>query len=407
MLASKAHKIAADDISSSRYRYYHAYGDLGLLTSDGRIILPFEYNEIDLGATVFEKSQPDNNDMYEQAYHQCVFYKNVEKVQRKGAMMMNNSLPCTPCIFHDIKLQRGNGGFCWGIKLNSTGEYEVYNPEKSYVISYRDLGEKYYNQNEFDKVIEFYTKEGINAPWAKFFSASALWSKARSQCTTCEFAISLLNNNCDMKSLSKYFNTYFDLDLAKQCLETAYDLYVEYSNLPDAELKYLSLCRHGCIGEEIAEIEELKVKYSEALAKFEARRSDAMRKAQQEAIRAQEEKIEQQRRFVGLFLGVISNAIPSRSSSRSSIRNSCASNGVSSSSRSSSSSYSSSQTTSTQYRQCNKCRGTGDIFTTSTVGTYGKDEKVRCAVCGQEHWRSTVHHHKKCDNCNGTGKVAK
>ena len=61
----------------------------------------------------------------------------------------------------------------------------------------------------------------------------------------------------------------------------------------------------------------------------------------------------------------------------------------------------------TQYRQCNKCRGTGEIFTTSTVATYGNDKKVVCPECGKEHWLSTVHHHRKCDNCNGSGKVAK
>ena len=65
------------------------------------------------------------------------------------------------------------------------------------------------------------------------------------------------------------------------------------------------------------------------------------------------------------------------------------------------------KSTPVQYRECHKCSGTGDIFTTSTVPTYGNDKKVRCDHCGQEHWASNVHHHRKCDNCKGTGKVPK
>ena len=131
---------------------------------------------------------------------------------------------------------------------------------------------------------------------------------------------------------------------------------------------------------------------------------------------AERERVAQRNQMLAQMLGVFvqslaqslngsSNRVASYSGGSS--RNVGSFSSVSSSSRSSSSSSSSSQAAPTQYRQCNKCRGTDDIFTTSIVGTYGNDKKVRCNVCGEEHWASTVHHHKRCNNCNGTGKAAK
>ena len=60
-----------------------------------------------------------------------------------------------------------------------------------------------------------------------------------------------------------------------------------------------------------------------------------------------------------------------------------------------------------EYRPCNHCHGTGDICTTTTEGTYGYDEMVTCSFCGQQHWRSSAHHHRKCEHCGGSGKVVK
>jgi len=74
---------------------------------------------------------------------------------------------------------------------------------------------------------------------------------------------------------------------------------------------------------------------------------------------------------------------------------------------SSSSSSTSSNNGDKNYRTCNVCKGTGQIFKTSTVGSYGLAKKVKCPVCGQEHWSSTVHIHTRCTNCNGTGQVCK
>ena len=304
---------------------------IGLFTSDGKQILPYEYDVIELGAWVHEKFLSDTQlrEEYELQYHQCIYTKIVDGVRLKGALMIDNSLNPTPCSFNRIKVVKNSNQLCWNVAHKATDSYEEYVENKDYSTSYRDDGEKYYNCNDYDKVIDFYSHEGINAPWAKFFSASSLFFKGIAPIGTCRAVISLLNKDCDFTEEAA-----IDLDLAKQCLKAAYDLFVEYRKSPNTESRFLAKCYDSQIAGHIETIENLQVEYAEALANFEKRQSIKLQKAQQEAqeraIRAQEEKIQQQRRIIALFMGVISKALlPKASPTPSSSSNSYIYNGAS------------------------------------------------------------------------------
>ena len=203
----------------------------------------------------------------------------------------------------------------------------------------------------------------------------------------------------------------FDLELVKDLYSTGYkmlDKYLLEDSTFKTEVEHYTMLdldyKLNSLDEKKAELTRLWDKFLKENNNIVARQqAERQREAQQNQVLAQMLGVFVESLTKGLSGGSKKRGYNSRNSNRNNSTGSC----VSSSSRSNSSGSSSSNASPTQYRQCNKCRGTGDIFTTSTIGTYGNDEKVRSNVCGEEHWRSTVHHHKKCDNCNGTGKVAK
>lgn len=74
-------------------------------------------------------------------------------------------------------------------KLTSNGEIIIVNPNISYSHEYKDTGEKLFEQKKWDEVLDFYKNEGVDAPWAKFFSGGALYYKAIDILTKIEFYI--------------------------------------------------------------------------------------------------------------------------------------------------------------------------------------------------------------------------
>lgn len=56
---------------------------------------------------------------------------------------------------------------------------------------------------------------------------------------------------------------------------------------------------------------------------------------------------------------------------------------------------------------CHYCGGQGKVVRNVSSGSYGhsNDVKVKCAECGEVHWRSTGHSHIHCTHCSGTGVI--
>ena len=72
-----------------------------------------------------------------------------------------------PALFNDVTYEPSSDR--WRVKRTELGKFEDYTAEMVKQGIYRDKGEEYYEKREFDKVISFYAKEGVNKPWAKFF----------------------------------------------------------------------------------------------------------------------------------------------------------------------------------------------------------------------------------------------
>lgn len=376
-----------------------------LYTQDGEIVIP-------MGYTFCEMKDKT-----------CIIVQNRGKLtsggsSMYGAIMLDGSLPPVPCQYSSVSYDRDNNQ--WMVTDPMTYEQSVYNPNRATTSEMKDKGVELFWSGKYDEVIDYYSKEGIDKPWAKFYSGASLFKKAEKM--NLDLSLFLYNSKNrtldDTKPYSgitwrQYFSGInFDLDLLKNMYITGYqlmDAYLQEDTTFTKEVKkftYLNLNgRLQLLADDRAEFEPLWEKY--------LRENEAIVARQQ----AERQRVAQQNDILGQILGIfvqglaqgLSNSGSNKSASYSgkSNHNTRVATNVSSASRSGFSGSSSSQSSQTQYRQCQKCRGTGEIFTTSTVATYGNDKKVVCSKCGQEHWLSIVHHHKKCNNCNGTGKVAK
>lgn len=94
----------------------------------------------------------------------------------KGMKCLDGSTFDIPARFADIIPIPSKDG--WKVKQRTTDkDYVIYDPSKEYATERLDKGEVLYNNRQFDAVLDYYATEGIDAPWAKFFSASSLVNK--------------------------------------------------------------------------------------------------------------------------------------------------------------------------------------------------------------------------------------
>lgn len=295
-----------------------------------------------------------------------------------GAFFLENLNMIVPTVYNEVQADYNKKTF--NVKLSPIDRMHPYDPNIKEKYTPKNDGEKYIKQYKYKEAIEFYSKEGVNDPDSKFFSANAMASIGLSH------SIILLNHlqNPNNNSIKGY----------------------NYNEAKTMLINSIEILKTAIIQDSIrADIYQENIKtYQGYLNQLE----NNNRLLKQNGLGNQLLNAV----LSGLADGIRNAAVQSvhnlvcpdnNRSSNVSTRN----NSNSNSNYNSNNNSSSDSPASVKYRECNKCRGTGDIFTTSTIGTYGNDKKVVCEKCGQEHWISTVHHHKKCDNCNGTGKVPK
>lgn len=129
-----------------------------------------------------------------------------------------------PALFNNVTYEPSSDR--WSVKRTELGKFEDYTAEMVKQGIYRDKGEEYYEKREFDKVISFYAKEGVNKPWAKFFTAMALYNKALYNVTIAN----MISENIEKNELPYDFlkNMEFDLDLATEQYNTSVELFDVY-----------------------------------------------------------------------------------------------------------------------------------------------------------------------------------
>lgn len=392
---------------TKEYTRYSAFPNAihALYTQDGECLIPMGYSHCRMKKKTCIISQQFGDLSSDGTY-------------MYGAIMLDGSLPPIPCQYSSVSYDKENNQ--WIVKDPVTYEESVYNPNRTVTSDMKDKGIELFWSGKYDDVIDYYSKESVSKPWAKYYTGAALLKKA-SRMNLDIGSFMNISKQGKMDEVVPYTTITwrqvfsgkkYDFELVKNLYTTGYKMMDAYLKEDSTFIKEVKRYTMVDLDYTIKTLTEQSLEFTPLWERFlkENEAIMAQQQAERQRVAQQNEMLSQ---ILGTFMQSLAQGVSGRNSNRGtsnsvrSNRNVGSATSVSSTSRSSSSDSSSSKVTPTQYRQCQKCRGTGDIFTTSTIASYGNDKKVRCSVCGQEHWLSTVHHHRKCNNCNGTGKVAK
>lgn len=212
----------SDDIVDKNISAYF-YGKSGVLTQSGRLIIPQEnLFSVCIYTTSFY------NDSFIKKYGKernwCIYEVKSDNILRKGGFIIGFENQGIPPKFDYVSYTEFND--TWKVRKTSLGDFITYTPDVASEDVYRDKGEEYYEKQEYDKVISFYAHEGVEKPWAKFFTAMALHDKAQKQLLNMNTISYIIEEKPENEFLIKDIS--FDIDLATKQFETSANLFDSY-----------------------------------------------------------------------------------------------------------------------------------------------------------------------------------
>lgn len=218
----------------------------------------------------------------------CIYTKHIDGNDKKGGFLQTNHSLQVPCLFYNTSY---NETFKkWYIQRNSQDDNETFNPSTNYLVNYRDKGEEYFEKRMYDSVIRFYANEGISAPWAKFFTATALYHQSLAHTSLAKMTSEYIEKN-ETELISIYSKKAFDLNLAESQLLSSADLLDTYMK-EDATYLDKAKSTKTQIKLSLEEIPALKQRYEKALVLLKQRKEEqrlAEIKRQQEAQQREKE----------------------------------------------------------------------------------------------------------------------
>lgn len=240
----------------------------------------------------------------------CVYEKYVDNTQKEGGFLQKDHSQQIPCLFYRIRYYDNE----WYIQRNSNSQEEIFDVNKNYSINYRDKGEEYFEKKQYDDTIEFYANKGISAPWAKFFTATALYRKSFTHTVLAKsLSEDIENNNLDSYTYIANSKKSFDLDLAAQQLSSCIDLIDRYLKEDSTYLNQAKSIRAQA-NISLEKIPALKQRYEKALALLKQRKEE-QRLAE---IKRQQEAQQRETEIMMGILKIFANALAGNSGSSSS-----------------------------------------------------------------------------------------
>ncbi len=207
-----------------------------------------------------------------------------------------------PPEFYDVQALNG----VWKISDSPANgsATKPFNPLTSRARVIRDPGEIFYLNHKDDDVLVYYSTEGLDAPWASFYSAKALDNKAYYPAYRFKNVVKSMENGGGLPKNEQ--GVISDIGLIENMLQTAIRLYNQYVASGEEEFHQEALSNIESDKYQLKFLEDLKVRYNKV------RSHAAQVTSQQEA---------QQAAYMQMILGSFTsalNAISNRTSSKSS-----------------------------------------------------------------------------------------
>lgn len=227
----------------------------------------------------------------------CRYTTTENSVVNYGAFLLKDKNDGVPCKFNSVMYDSYKK--VWKVKKTKNSEYEVYTAESLSEPRYRDKGEELYEQNKHDAVIEFYAQNGVDAPWAKFFTGMSMYNKAFAHKYKCEATCnSLLKNN------TLGYNSDFNLEEAEELYKLSISLLNSYIEEDSTYLTRAKSCISMC-EKNIEELPRLQHGYEYALKLVQEKQSATAAEQQ----RLQQEEMARRRQIMQQMVNSISQSL--------------------------------------------------------------------------------------------------
>lgn len=290
---------------------------IGLLNGNGELLIEPKYECIIIGGLYEPKDESKLNELVK--IQMCTFSKKNENgIKVEGAITLNGMLKPLPCIFNGItidhKYEIGKGiKYIWLVKKTELGRFEEYT-EDSLNGKYRDKGEELFEQKKYDEVVEYYSKEGINQPWSKFYSGVSLFNLGLKNSIGASMLSEYIENNqFSMYEFSIEQGSTFDLELSKKQYLAAINLLKAYlkedETFKEQAETHISICNSH-----IEDLPKLNKRYNDAILKLEKIKQDEIKRQREAALQAQQQRTE----FMLGILNIFANSLLKASSPSSS-----------------------------------------------------------------------------------------
>lgn len=270
---------------STIYVYRNLIGNLGLVSNDGKQILPNDYLDIDVDSFgICKLSQLKNG------------------IERRGAYSLSDKIKtCVPCDFYDVDYNETEK--CWKIKVHEFDSTIVYNDTCHYDTSFLDEGQKLFESGELLEARKFYTLNAENAKWAYFYIGASWYMEIMQIREFMDSCMKALKISCDRKDISISTELHKNLQLLTTKIEKAehsFNLYLSrdarYYTQTQEMLFELSELKNNIIGykEEIAmAVTDLERRCREY---EEMEREAYLKNLEQQRLNLEMQKIQEQRR---------------------------------------------------------------------------------------------------------------
>ena len=151
----------------------------GLLRFDGEVIYPQEYSAFKIepsGIIICKKKQDDG-------------------LMLCGGKLLDQTISTieVPTIFNDLEYDTSTRTI--RCKVHRDDEYEIYNPQITYEIKFKDKGERLYDMGKYQDVITYYEGEGYGTAWGDYYMGLSAEKIAKTEMDKMNNVINTLNSS--------------------------------------------------------------------------------------------------------------------------------------------------------------------------------------------------------------------